>query len=123
MVRAVSGLIPDEVSNLSLIIFENRITPKEVAIKPCIWRFLKSIDLCIHIFYFDHFRGDSTVDAKVKIVDDTHQRQSIEEIHDQIVSLLIIFFEALISECEILRHTPALVVASLQSYLFWVVDF
>ena len=63
------------------------------------------------------------MDAKVKVVDDAHQRQSIEEIHDQIISLLIVFFEAFISECEVLCHASTLVVASLQSYLLWVVDF
>lgn len=123
MKTTVSRLIPYKIRGLSNFILKNRITPQQITVEPSIRWLLKPIDLRVNIFNLNHLWWDTAMDAQIQIIDDTHQRKSIKEVHDQIISLLIVLFQALVSESEVLGHTPALVVTSLQSDLLWVIDF
>ena len=122
METAISSLISNEVSSLSYFVLEHRITPEQIAVKACVWRLLESIDLGVNVLDFDHLRGDTPMDAKVKIVDHAHERQGIKELHYQVISLLIILFQALVSKREILGQASALMVTSLQGDLLWVIN-
>ena len=60
--------------------------------------------------------------GEVLAVYNAGKRQAVEALHEQVVHLLVVPLDHFLSECEVLRHIPALVISSQDYHVLGVVE-
>lgn len=58
--------------------------------------------------------------TEICFIDDTGQRQAIEEFHNKVVDFLVIDLYAFLSEIILFSHGSRFVVSSKQKDIFWM---
>ena len=60
--------------------------------------------------------------GEVLAVHNARKGQAVKAFHEQVVHLLVIPLDHLLSESEVLRHVPALVISSQDYHVLWIVE-